>query len=52
MPPDGLSGVANTLKQARVKGWPKREATSRDWIAENHFNRWSGIHLFLRLNSS
>src|ERR1035441_6068456 len=29
---------------------PKREATSRDWIQENQFNRWRGIRLFMRLN--
>jgi len=37
--------VSNALKQAWAKGRPKREATSRDWTEENHFNRWRGIHL-------
>ena len=41
--------LSNALKQAWVRGRPKRGATSRDWIEENHFNRWRGIHLFLRL---
>ena len=42
--------LSNTLKQAWAKGRPKREATSRDWIEENQFNRWRGIRLLLRLN--
>jgi hypothetical protein len=42
--------LSNALKQAWAKGRPKRGATSRDWIEENHFNRWRGIHLFMRLN--
>jgi predicted transposase YbfD/YdcC len=40
--------VSNALKQAWTKGRPKRAATSRDWIEENHFNRWRGIHLITR----
>lgn len=40
--------VSNALKQAWAKGRPKREATSRDWTEENHFNRWRGIHLITR----
>jgi predicted transposase YbfD/YdcC len=42
--------LSNALKQAWAKGRPKREATSRDWIEENQFNRGSGIRLFMRLN--
>jgi predicted transposase YbfD/YdcC len=42
--------LSNTLKQVWAKGRPKRGATSRDWIEENHFNRWKGIHLLRRLN--
>ena len=42
--------LSNALKQAWAKGRPKREATSRDWIEENQFNRWSGIGLMRRLN--
>lgn len=37
--------LSNALKQAWAKGRPKRTATSRDWIEENLFNRWSGIRL-------
>ncbi len=37
--------LSNAFKQAWANGRPKREATSRDWIEENHFNRWRGIHL-------
>jgi predicted transposase YbfD/YdcC len=42
--------LSNALKQAWAKGRPKREATSRDWIEENQFNRWRGIGLMMRLN--
>jgi predicted transposase YbfD/YdcC len=42
--------LSNALKQAWAKGRPKRKATSRDWIEENHFNRWRGIHQLMRLN--
>jgi hypothetical protein len=37
--------VSNAAKQVWAKGRPKREATSRDWIEENHFNRRKAIHL-------
>ena len=37
--------LSNAFKQAWAKGRPKREATSRDWVEENHFNRWKGIRL-------
>jgi len=40
--------LSNALKQVWARGRPKREATSRDWIEENHFNRWRGIHLISR----
>lgn len=40
--------VSNALKQAWAKGQPKREATARDWIEENQFNRWNGIRLITR----
>jgi predicted transposase YbfD/YdcC len=40
--------LSNALKQGWTKGRPKREATSRDWIEENHFNRWMGIRLITR----
>ena len=42
--------LSNALKQAWAAGRPKRAATSRDWIEENQFNRWSGIRLLRRLN--
>ena len=42
--------LSNALKQAWAKGRPKREATSRDWIEENQFNRWRGIGLIMRPN--
>jgi hypothetical protein len=37
--------LSNAFKQLWAKGRPKREATSRDWVKENHFNRWKGIRL-------
>ena len=37
--------LSNAFKQPWAKGRPKREATSRDWVEENHFNRWRGIRL-------
>jgi hypothetical protein len=37
--------VANALKHLWAKGRPKREATSRDWIEANQFNRWQAIRL-------
>ena len=40
--------LANALKQVWAQGRPKRAATSRDWIEENHFNRCSGIRLITR----
>ena len=40
--------LSNALKQAWAKGRPKRAATSRDWVEENLFNRWKGIHLITR----
>jgi hypothetical protein len=39
--------LGNALKQPWTKGRPKREATSRDWVEENHFNRWRGIRLLV-----
>ena len=39
---------ANALKQVWAQGRPKRAASSRDWIEENHFNRWPGIRLITR----
>jgi hypothetical protein len=43
-----LRRLSNSFKQAWAKGRPKRRATSRDWVEENHFNRWLGIRLFTR----
>ena len=40
--------LSNAFKQVWAKGRPKREATSRDWIQENLFNRWNGIRLMTR----
>jgi predicted transposase YbfD/YdcC len=40
--------LSNVFKQRWSKGRPKREATSRDWIEENLFNRWTGIRLITR----
>ena len=40
--------LSNACKQVWAQGRPKREATSRDWAEENHFNRWRGIHLITR----
>lgn len=40
--------LSNTFKQIWAKGRPKREATSRDWIEENQFNRWRGIRLITK----
>lgn len=40
--------LSNAFKQVWARGRPKREATSRDWTEENHFNRWRGIHLITR----
>jgi hypothetical protein len=38
--------LSNAFKQTWAQGRPKRRATSRDWLEENHFNRWLGIRLF------
>jgi predicted transposase YbfD/YdcC len=43
-----LRRLSNALKQVWTRARPKREATSRDWTEENHFNRWRGIHLITR----
>lgn len=40
--------LSNAFKQVWAQGRPKREATSRDWIEENQFNRWRGIRLITR----
>jgi predicted transposase YbfD/YdcC len=40
--------LSNAFKQVWAKGRPKREATSRDWIEQNQFNRWNGIRLITR----
>ena len=40
--------LSNAFKHVWAKGRPKREATSRDWIEENQFNRWSAIRLITR----
>jgi predicted transposase YbfD/YdcC len=40
-----LRRLSNALKQVWAKGQPKRQATGRDWIEENQFNRWRGIRL-------
>lgn len=40
--------LSNALKQAWAKGRAKRTATARDWIEENQFNRWYGVHLITR----
>jgi predicted transposase YbfD/YdcC len=40
--------LSNAFKQVWAWGRPKRAATSRDWIEENHSNRWRGIHLITR----
>lgn len=37
--------LSNAFKQNWAKGRPKREATCRDWIEENQFNRWRAINL-------
>lgn len=44
--------LSNALKQDWAKGRPKRAATSRDWVEENHFNRWNGLRLITRTISS
>jgi predicted transposase YbfD/YdcC len=37
--------ISNAFKHAWAKGRPKREATGRDWIEENQFNRGRAIRL-------
>lgn len=44
--------LATAFKQTWAKGRAKRRATARDWIEENHCNRWLGIRLFTRPASS
>ena len=45
----GIFGrVSNGLKHLWAKGRPKREATSRDWVEENQFNRWKAIRLITK----
>jgi len=43
-----LRRLANTLQKLWGQGRPSRQATARDWIEENQFNRWLGIRLFTR----
>lgn len=40
--------LSNTFQKLWAGGRPRRQATARDWIEENHFNRWLGIRLFTR----
>jgi hypothetical protein len=40
--------LSNAFKQLWARGRAQRQATSRDWIEENLFNRWRGIHLITR----
>lgn len=40
--------LSNALKQAWAKDRPPREATTRDWIEENQFDRWKAIRLITR----
>jgi predicted transposase YbfD/YdcC len=44
--------LSNAFKQVWAKGRPKREATSRDWTEENHFDRWKAIRLITRRAAS
>jgi len=44
--------LSNAFKQPWAKGRPKREATSRDWVEENHFNRWRAIRLITQTTCS
>lgn len=37
--------LSNTLKQVWAQGRPRREATARDWMDENQFDRWKAIRL-------
>lgn len=43
-----LRRLSNTLQKPWCQGRPSRQATARDWIEENQFNRWLGIRLFTR----
>jgi hypothetical protein len=43
-----LRRLSNTLQKLWCQGRPSRQATARDWIEENQFNRWLGIRLFTR----
>jgi predicted transposase YbfD/YdcC len=40
--------LSNALKQVWASGRPKREATGRDWIEENQFNRGKALRLITR----
>jgi hypothetical protein len=40
--------LSNTFQKLWSQGRPRRQATARDWIEENQFNRWLGIRLFTR----
>ena len=44
--------LSNAFKQLWAKGRLKREATSRDWVEENHFNRRKGIRLITQTTRS
>lgn len=43
-----LRRLSNTFPKLWSQGRPPRQATARDWIEENQFNRWLGIRLFTR----
>lgn len=43
-----LRRLSNSFKQVWAKGRPKREATARDWVEENQFNRRRAIELITR----
>jgi predicted transposase YbfD/YdcC len=43
-----LRRLSNTFQKLWSQGRPTRQATARDWIEENQFNRWLGIRLFTR----
>lgn len=43
-----LRRLSNTCQKLWSIGRPRRQATARDWIEENQFNRWLGIRLFTR----
>ena len=40
--------LSNAFKQVWARGRAKREATSRDWMEENQFNRWRALNLITR----